>query len=155
MASIRAWVMTLCAACIAAGVLQQLCIRRSGFSVIKLVLTLYILITAFEPIRSFRQEAETFSVPAVSAQAAVPDVKAASIRTAEGTLEKMLASALSQAGISGECVKITLTETDHDLNIENVELSLAPDESAERAENVVQRFMGAAVPVTIRKEDSE
>ena len=44
MEQIRAWVLAVCFACIAAGILGQLSSSRTRFSVIKLILTLYILI---------------------------------------------------------------------------------------------------------------
>ncbi len=153
MDSIRAWVATLCAACIAAGILQQLSIRRSGFSVIKLVLALYILITAFEPIRSVRTQEEWFSVPNVDVQAAVPDVEAASIRTAENTLEKMLAGELTQAGIPAKHVTVILEQINDSLTVNRVELELAAKENAESVQKAVRRFFGIEVPVIIRKEE--
>ncbi len=50
MQSVREWALAVCFACIALGILQQFVNIKGNFSVIKLVMTLYILITAFAPI---------------------------------------------------------------------------------------------------------
>ncbi len=50
MQNIREWVLAVCMACIALGILQQFVNVKGNFSVIKLVMTLYILITAFAPL---------------------------------------------------------------------------------------------------------
>ena len=63
MEQIRAWVLAVCFACIAAGILGQLSSSRTRFSVIKLILTLYILITAFAPLQSLGDGHVTFDIP--------------------------------------------------------------------------------------------
>ena len=62
MEQIRAWVLAVCFACIAAGILGQLSSSRTRFSVIKLILTLYILITAFAPLQSLGDGHVTFDI---------------------------------------------------------------------------------------------
>ncbi len=47
---IKQWALTVCMACIALGILGQFVNVKTNFSVIKLVITLYILITAFAPL---------------------------------------------------------------------------------------------------------
>ncbi|MEG1269984.1 MAG: hypothetical protein RSD54_01555, partial [Ruthenibacterium sp.] len=54
METIKAWTLSVCMACIIAGLLTQFTPAKSKFSVIKLVLTLYILITAFTPLQMLR-----------------------------------------------------------------------------------------------------
>lgn len=155
MASLRAWILTICAACIAAGVLQQLCVQRSGFSVIKLILTLYILITAFAPIRSLQNEKAAFSMPVLSTEVTVPDVKGAAIHTAESTLSKMLESTLSNAGVQSRETQVILQEVNGDLQVEQVNLLLFPGQDEQEARTLVARMFDMDVQLMIREEDSE
>ena len=50
---IRRWVLVLCVSAVLASVLQSVLPEKGSFSVIKLVLSLYILITLISPVREF------------------------------------------------------------------------------------------------------
>ena len=50
MEQLRQWVLTVSLACITTGILQQFISTKKQISGIKLVLTLYILVTALSPV---------------------------------------------------------------------------------------------------------
>ena len=50
MEQLRQWVLTVSLACITTGILQQFISAKKQISGIKLVLTLYILVTALSPV---------------------------------------------------------------------------------------------------------
>ena len=51
MDALRGWTLSVCLACVAAGIVQHLTGARTKEPVIKLVLSLYILITALAPLK--------------------------------------------------------------------------------------------------------
>ena len=65
---IRRWVLVLCVSAVLASVLQSVLPEKGSFSVIKLVLSLYILITLISPVREF--SAADLSLPLEQAQTA-------------------------------------------------------------------------------------
>ena len=96
MEQIRAWVLAVCFACIAAGILGQLSSSRTRFSVIKLILTLYILITAFAPLQSLGDGHVTFDIPEAPQTVQAPDTEAMVLNTVCTRLEDTVRSACGE-----------------------------------------------------------
>lgn len=90
---IKAWTLSICMACIVAGILQQIAPARARFSVIKLVLTLYILVSAFAPLQALRHEGLDFAAPRLHLEAETVDTAALVAAQAEESLTQALAEA--------------------------------------------------------------
>ena len=142
MEQIRAWVLAVCFACIAAGILGQLSSSRTRFSVIKLILTLYILITAFAPLQSLGDGHVTFDIPEAPQTVQAPDTEAMVLNTVCTRLEDTVRSALAENGIA-------YTEVDVALDV-TVIVPGGTDVSG--VEDVVTKALGTHVPVTVNEE---
>ncbi len=94
MEQLRAWTLSFCFACIVAGLLGQLSAERKRFSVIKLVLALYILTAALLPLQS-TDGASLPPLPQAAPAAAAPDAEALAIGAAEAQLAKTIGQALT------------------------------------------------------------
>ena len=150
MEQIRAWVLAVCFACIAAGILGQLSSSRTRFSVIKLILTLYILITAFAPLQSLGDGHVTFDIPEAPQTVQAPDTEAMVLNTVCTRLEDTVRSALAENGIA-------YTEVDVALDAETVEVAdvtvIVPGGTdVSGVEDVVTKALGTHVPVTVNEE---
>ena len=143
MEQIRAWVLAVCFACIAAGILGQLSSSRTRFSVIKLILTLYILITAFAPLQSLGDGHVTFDIPEAPQTVQAPDTEAMVLNTVCTRLEDTVRSALAENGIA-------YTEVDVALDAVTVIVPGGTDVSG--VEDVVTKALGTHVPVTVNEE---
>ena len=123
MEQIRAWVLAVCFACIAAGILGQLSSSRTRFSVIKLILTLYILITAFAPLQSLGDGHVTFDIPEAPQTVQAPDTEAMALDADSETVEVADVTVIVPGGtdVSG-------------------------------VEDVVTKALGTHVPVTVNEE---
>lgn len=96
MEQIRAWVLAVCFACIAAGILGQLSSSRTRFSVIKLILTLYILITAFARCKAWAKGHVRSTFRKRRRQWQAPDTEAMVLNTVCTRLEDTVRSALAE-----------------------------------------------------------
>lgn len=137
MEQIRAWVLAVCFACIAAGILGQLSSSRTRFSVIKLILTLYILITAFAPLQSLGDGHVTFDIPEAPQTVQAPDTEAMVLNTVCTRLEDTVRSALAENGIAYTEVDVALgadSETVEVADVTVIGIGDPPDRNAgERA----------------------
>ena len=144
MEQIRAWVLAVCFACIAAGILGQLSSSRTRFSVIKLILTLYILITAFAPLQSLGDGHVTFDIPEAPQTVQAPDTEAMVLNTVCTRLEDTVRSALAENGIA-----YTESET---VEVADVTVIVPGGTDVSGVEDVVTKALGTHVPVTVNEE---
>lgn len=150
METLRAWALTVCFSCIAVGILQQLCAPRARFSVIKLILTLYILITAFAPLMALRypETRMTLSLPDTPAPAQQADIDAQVLTRAEQTLADMVRTECEAAGIPTGQVRVTLTEQAEGYAVEQVHVT-ADAAREQEIKQAVTRALGADLRVTV------
>lgn len=152
MEQLRAWTLSFCFACIVAGVLGQFSSERKRFSVIKLVLALYILTAALSPLQSgngmrlphLQRAAQT---------AATPDTGALVVGTAETQLAKTIGQALTQAGITHGAVSVRLVQESESIEVEWVCVTAPPGQESAVRQTVI-RVIGADVPVVLQEEGS-
>lgn len=152
MEQIRAWVLAVCFACIAAGILGQLSSSRTRFSVIKLILTLYILITAFAPLQSLGDGHATFDIPEVPQTVQAPDTEALVLNTARTRLEDTVRSALAENGIAHAEVDVTLDAGSGAVEVAGVAVTVPGGTEASGVEDVVTKALGTHVPVAVSEE---
>ena len=108
MAFLQNWALGVCLACVAAGVLQQFFTSRGG--VIKLVLTLYILVTALGTAGSageMNSITDAFDTHAEPEQTAV-DVQSLTLAQAQAGLEQTLMQSLAEGGAAVKSVSVRL-----------------------------------------------
>lgn len=98
MGTLRLWALSVCFACVAAGILQRLAATKGRLSVIKLVLTLYILVTALAPLHAMSGET-TFSLPAAPAAGETVDAGALALEQAQQALSAQLSAAMAEHGM--------------------------------------------------------
>ena len=143
MEQIRAWVLAVCFACIAAGILGQLSSSRTRFSVIKLILTLYILITAFAPLQSLGDGHVTFDIPEAPQTVQAPDTEA---------MEDTVRSALAENGIAYTEVDVALDADSETVEVADVTVIVPGGTDVSGVEDVVAKALGTHVPVTVNEE---
>lgn len=148
MESLRQWTMAVCMACIVAGILQQLSGGKSQFSVIKLVLTLYILITAFAPIQAIKYPETRMTTP-VLADAAPIDTEALILESTQKNLAETVAAACMAGGCPVEDVTVGLTQENGMVQVTGVTLILSDNADAQKAKQLAQTALGTQAPVTI------
>ena len=147
MEQIRAWVLAVCFACIAAGILGQLSSSRTRFSVIKLILTLYILITAFAPLQSLGDGHVTFDIPEAPQTVQAPDTEAMVLNTVCTRLEDTVRSALAENGMD-----VALGADSETVEVADVTVIVPGGTDVSGVEDVVTKALGTHVPVTVNEE---
>lgn len=152
MEQLRAWTLSFCFACIVAGLLGQFSSERKRFSVIKLVLALYILTAALSPLQS-GDGVSLPQLPAAAQTAAAPDTKALVIAQAEAGLAETIGQALTQAGIAHRTVTVRLVQENETIGVEQITVT-APPGQEEIIRQTVIRTIGADVPVVLQEEGS-
>lgn len=151
MEALRQWTMTVCMACIVAGILQQLSGGKSQFSVIKLVLTLYILITAFAPIQAFKYPETRMTTP-VLADAAPIDTQALIVQSAQKNLAETVTAACMAGGCPVESATVQLVQENGMVTVTGVTLTLTSETDTQKATQLALSALGAQVPVTINRK---
>ena len=135
----KAWALSICMACIVAGILQQIAPARARFSVIKLVLTLYILVSAFAPLQSLRDLDTNVDVPRLQAQTETVDTVALVAAQAENSLSQTLTEACQDK------VSVEMENNNGSLIITQVHVQNDADAQ------IVQEMLGS-VPIELEKE---
>lgn len=153
MERLRAWTLSFCFACVVAGLLGQFSSERKRFSVIKLVLALYILTAALSPLQG--EAGMRLPEPAAPAPAmAAPDTGALVMGTAEEQLAKAVGQALTQAGVAHGDVAVRLSQEGEAFEVEWVRVTAPPGQTQSAVRQAVSRALGADVPVVLREEGS-
>lgn len=121
MGAIREWAYTLCIASVLLGVLQGILPVKNLSSVIKLVLSLYILLLLMAPAGSYAQQGFALVLEPVS-QAETPDIDLtqAVARQTEAILDANLTRALAAAKIATQNVEVSGQITDGEFIIQKV-----------------------------------
>lgn len=148
MEALRQWTMTVCMACIVAGILQQLSSGKSQFSVIKLVLTLYILITAFAPLQAAKYPETRMTTP-VLADAAPIDTEALILESAQKNLAETVTAACMAGGCPAQDATVQLVQENGMVTVTGVTLTLADGTDEQKAAQLALAALGTQVPVNI------
>lgn len=152
MEQLRAWVLSLCFACLACGILQHLSASRARFSVIKLVLTLYILLTALTPLQSAAGLYRMPEIPDIAQPAQTIDSQDMLLDATRKNLEQAVVQSLAEQGITDVAVQLTLAHDDTSITVTDVILTPARTADAEPAATVVTQMFGTDTTVTVREE---
>ncbi len=118
MQNIREWALAVCMACIALGILQQFVNIKGNFSVIKLVMTLYILITAFAPLnltQDINIEFEDF----YDEQSLELNSQASVLEMVNNNLKQEILNEYAQNNVSVEDVHVQL-ENENSISISSI-----------------------------------
>ena len=154
---VREWTLAVCMACVMAGILQFLAPEKGKSSVIKLVLTLYILVTAFTPLTALRYPETRLDLPLAAAadvQQDTPDTQALAEEQARHALAVSIAQACASKGLSVHNVVVTLAVTQEEQASVFVEkVSLVSPDDAGQVQAAVYEALGATVPVEVTGED--
>lgn len=140
MEGISQWLIGVCMACAAAGLLERLCDTRQKKSVIKLVLTLYILVSVFP---STWQKADwefSWDASALPESAATYDPYQSAAQQAGQQLSEQYSE---KYGVPVE-VRVQVQE-DHAL-VQSVEVTA--DEAFDEIRKALQTELGEQVPIT-------
>ncbi|MBD5092828.1 MAG: hypothetical protein HDT26_00825 [Subdoligranulum sp.] len=152
MEQLRAWTLSFCFACIVAGLLGQFSSERKRFSVIKLVLALYILTAALSPLQS-GDEMRLPQLPEAAQGAQTPDTGALVMAQAGAQLSETVGQALTQAGIAHRAVDVRLVQEGESIEVERITVT-APPGQEEVIRQTIIRAIGADVPVVLQEEGS-
>ena len=149
LAFLQNWALGVCLACIAAGVLQQFFTSRGG--VIKLVLTLYILVTALGTAGSaveMNSITDAFDTHAGPEQTTV-DVQSLTLAQAQAGLEQMLMQNLAEGGAAVKSISVRLRASeDGEVKVEQVTAVVLNKASGPAAEAIIRAALGQDVTVT-------
>lgn len=147
---IKQWALALCMACVAAGILQHFAVKTERFSVIKLVLTLYILVTAFTPLQALRYP-ETRYLPDLPASAPVEagvDTDALVLARAEQSLAGTLREACAAANAPLSEIRVALANTEAGVAVREVGFTPQDVSQSEAAQNAIRTVVGTQVAIT-------
>lgn len=152
MEGLKSWVLALCISAVAASLLQGLLPEKKAFSGIKLVVSLYILVTLLSPIKAFSaaQLRAAWELPAAPLTAG--DADGAILRQAEGRLEELLADRFVGQGLQVEKVEVRLAlDEGRSAVLEGVRVW--SEEPPGLLQAVAEEFFGLDVGLTVEKTD--
>ncbi|MEG2286586.1 MAG: hypothetical protein RSC00_01645 [Ruthenibacterium sp.] len=147
---VKQWTLSVCMACLVAGILQQFTASRTRFSVIKLVLTLYILVTAFAPLQAMRYPETRMSMPVV-AQMTPVDTDALILEAARKNLTETITMACAAGGCAVSEVQVHLSVNDGMVTVTGVTLQIPDTANEEKAKLLALDALGSNVPVALQR----
>lgn len=152
----REWTLAVCMACVASGVMQYFSAKNERPSVIKLVLTLYILVTAFAPLQALRYPDTRAlpSLPSAVADGAQPvDTDALVLAQAQESLAATLRQACESQGATLTRVKVTLAQSEQGVVVQQVVFAAQDTAKTETARNAIRGVLGQEVPLAAEEDD--
>lgn len=152
MDALRGWTLSVCLACVAAGIVQHLTGARTKEPVIKLVLSLYILITALAPLKQWSVSASDFLPQEALAPAAPVDTQGLAVSQTGAALSQTLDEAFAREGFLCQ-VEVELSAFDGQVQVQRV--AVTGDVEANTARGIVRQELGAEVPVSVAGQAGE
>lgn len=146
MDALRGWTLSVCLACVAAGIVQHLTAAKSKEPVIKLVLSLYILITALAPLKQWSVSTADFLPQDALAATAPIDTQSLAVIGAGEALSQTLDEAFTREGLICQ-VEMELFAADGQVQVQRVTVTGEVDENTARG--IVRQELGAEVPVSV------
>lgn len=155
MGTLREWLISLSAACIAAGVIRLAAGGKSKTAVINLVSVLYILLSVFRSDVSIPELSDdwTDSVSETSGTLAAVDAGELALRQAEETLEVQFAEECARRGVEAQ-LTLELTETNGECRVESARVA-ADNENASAARQLAEEWFGGTAEVAVGKDEGE
>ena len=146
MEQIRQWAMMVCLTCITAGVLQQFTRVKKQVSGIKLVLALYILVTALSPISGFAKTLDFAPISSVEPAESL-DTEHQALRVAQQELSAQLEEELSSHKIAADVAVELAVEENGKVEIQQIEVFTSADQETVRS--CIESALETQVPLTI------
>lgn len=149
---IRQWSMVLCVAAIGTSLLQSVLPEKGAYSVIKLVLGLYILITLLSPVQNFSASDLKLNFEPVDVEILQSDITGAVLNQAQSELEKQLVQAFAESQIPVRQISVSLqVDAEGIVAAESVTVVSAADGNIIRT--TVENTLGCEVDLTILSPD--
>ncbi len=149
MDAIKSWALTVCIACICIGVLQQFTSNRTNFSVIKLILTLYILITAFSPLNNIKNVDMSFKYNLPQPEETIINTQELIIQEVQQNINSSLVSAVAAQNNYVHDIKTDLALTGDYIDVTNVKIYISENTDVENAKQTVLQALNTNVPIEI------
>lgn len=148
---IRQWAPTFCISAIMTSILKGVLPEKGAFSGIKLVLTLYILITLLSPLKSFSISQIDLQIETQPVILSQQNTDQAILNQAQERLEEIVLQALEREGISVTAVQLTLMlQQDNNVKVDTVRVTLAQgQQDIPKIEQVISDVLGCSVQVDI------
>ena len=155
MGTLREWMISLSAACIAAGIIRLAAGGKSKTAVINLVSVLYILLSVFRSdvsVPTFSDDwTEAFSE--TSGAPAAVDAGELALRQAEDTLEAQFAEECARRGFEARLM-LELTEENGECRLKSASVT-ADSEHVPAARQLAEEWFGETAGVEIGKGEGE
>ena len=152
MQAIRQWALVLCVAAIGTSVLQSVLPEKGSYSVIKLVLGLYILITLLSPLREFSAADLQLDFSISETEIPTADVTAAVLDEAETALENQLSAALAAENLPASEIMVDLVLNEEgQAEVDSVVVASTADEN--QIKMTVESGLGCETEVTVLPPD--
>ncbi len=149
MEAVRQWALSVCMACICVGILQQFTQNRSNFSAIKLILTLYVLVTAFAPFNSINLNSASIQIPTISQSNEQIDTGQIIFDQTYQNLCNMIIDACDSNSVPIKDADIGMNMINNSIDIIDIELTVYEDTDVEKAIQVAKNTLNIDVPVNI------
>ncbi len=146
---IKDWALSVCMACVCVGLLQQFTASRSNFSVIKLVLSLYILITAFAPLGNVDSLNTDLTYDLPNASETQLDTEQLIVQTATQNINTTILNAINAVGCEVDYVKTQVHVTDNYVYVLGVEVSATQNTDVQAVKQAVLNTLQTDVPINI------
>ena len=148
---IRQWALTLCICAIITSILQGILPEKGAFSGIKLVLTLYILITLLSPLKSFSISQIDLRVDTPEVAVLQQDTEQVILNRAQNQLSEKVKKALESEGVEAISVDLTLKlQQDGGVVVDAVEILVAQKtQDSEKVRRTVTETLGCDVEVDV------
>ena len=143
MDSLRQWALNICMVCVASGLLDHLSGGQSKKPVIKFILTLYILVTAFAPLDGLRAPAAVFSASSSVQAMEAPDTEELALAQAQQSLSEDLSRRL------GTPISVTLAQNGQEVYAQSAVLVAEDRGSAAELEQALRRELGEQIEITV------
>lgn len=149
---IRKWVLVLCVSAVLVSVLQSVLPEKGSFSVIKLVLSLYILITLISPVREFSAADLSLSLEQPQPAYVQADLTESILGQAGRQLEATVTRGLEAAGFEpGEVsVELALNESGEAVL---ASVTVVCNGDAETIRETVDSALGCEAPLVLSARD--
>lgn len=150
MEQLKAWALSVCMACVATAILQQIAGGKAKFSVIKMVATLYILVVSLTPLQALRYPDTRLTLPQTAAASSV-DTDAYVLSKTKTLLQQQLIEACSAAQCPVQEVDVCLAVQNGAVQVEQVTVRCAPEIDRQAVRGTIENWLGTPVPVEVKE----
>lgn len=151
MNNFQQWALTICCAGVGTGIIRAICVQEKKNSVIKAVLTLYILVLVFAPIKNLRLPELDWEVNTV--QPVAVNAQALALQTAQSEVENTLYTALAAQEITAEVTVTLQAQADGNVDVQQVVVRTGHIYTEEQIKEVISKELSADTLITVERED--